>query len=526
MDKALTIGKLSTTGSFQLFVGKVISTITLAIGSIILGNVLSPSEYGLYAIALIPSQTICLFANWGIRPALVKYVAKYKSLNKETDAREIIITGLTFQIIIGLFLTFISLIFSDYIATVVLNRPGSTDLILITSVTIISQSLLLASRSVFTGLEKMKLSSFTFICQSVLQTSMVIVLVILGYGTLGAVVGYSSSILIASIVGFALVYFQFIRRIKSSPCDHTNKIKTIKKLLGYGVPISLSNLLTQSRVYFYSFLMAFYCSDVLVGNFQVAVNFSQFLAFITFPVGTVLLPAFSKLDPKSELSIIRSLFSSAVKYTSLFLVPATMATVVLSELMVNTLYGEKWLFAPFYLSLYVLSNLFVLFGSQIINNFFAGIGETKTLLKINIIEVSVSICLSFILIPTYGIIGVIIGPMVGMVPSMLIGLILVWKRYNAKVNLKSSSKIFFSSIISSLLTFLVVNSVVLPNWVELIVGGVIFVLSYFLLVPLIGAVTKSDLLNLKTMFSGLGPISKLLNLFLSFLELIASLFKG
>jgi O-antigen/teichoic acid export membrane protein len=51
MDRAIELGKTSATGSFQLFVGVVTSTVIMAVGTIILGRLMSPPEYGLYSVA-------------------------------------------------------------------------------------------------------------------------------------------------------------------------------------------------------------------------------------------------------------------------------------------------------------------------------------------------------------------------------------------------------------------------------------------------------------------------------------------
>jgi O-antigen/teichoic acid export membrane protein len=98
LDKALKMGKLSAIGSFQLFIGKTLSTVILAVGAIILGMFITEVDYGLYAIALIPATTILLFQNWGIGSALIKYCASLRAANKEGDLRKTIIAGLTFNV--------------------------------------------------------------------------------------------------------------------------------------------------------------------------------------------------------------------------------------------------------------------------------------------------------------------------------------------------------------------------------------------------------------------------------------------
>jgi len=69
------MGKVSATGSFQLFIGVATSTIAMAVGTIILARLMLPEEYGLYSIALIQSYMIVLFRDWGVNSAITKYVA-------------------------------------------------------------------------------------------------------------------------------------------------------------------------------------------------------------------------------------------------------------------------------------------------------------------------------------------------------------------------------------------------------------------------------------------------------------------
>ena len=58
IDKKLEMGKASTTGSFQLFIARIASTIMLAVSTILVGLFISDVDYGLYVIAVIPITTL------------------------------------------------------------------------------------------------------------------------------------------------------------------------------------------------------------------------------------------------------------------------------------------------------------------------------------------------------------------------------------------------------------------------------------------------------------------------------------
>jgi O-antigen/teichoic acid export membrane protein len=520
MQKALEMGKTSAAGSFQLFAGVATSTIIMAIGTIILARLMTPEEYGLYSIALIPSYMIILFRDWGVNSAITKYTASLRAENKEEHTREVIVAGIFFEVATGLILTITLVSLSGFIASTVFQRPESSSLIAIASLTIFAGAILTASQSSFVGFERMELNSLTSVCQAIVKSVISPALVFIGYSALGAVLGYTISFLAAGLIGLVILYLAVFKKLKAKNPSKSSLSETLWKVLRYGVPLSISSTLTGFLVQFYAFLMAIYCTDALIGNFQVASQFATILTFFTFPISTVLFPAFSKINPQNEKELLQTVFTSSVKYTSLVLVPATMAIMVLSKPMVSTLFGEKWTYAPFFLSLYVIGNLFVIFGNLSLGSLLSGLGETKLLMKLSIITLMFGVPLALILIPAIGIVGLIITNTAAGIPSMVIGLYWIWRHYKAKADLKTSAKILIASAVAALTASLITTFVASAYWLELATGGAVFLLTYLILAPLIGAINLSDIQNLKVMFSSLRAISKLLNIPLTAMEKI------
>ena len=512
MDKALQMGKVSATGSFQLFIGKTVSTIIMAAGTVILTRLMLPEEYGLYSIALMPYMMISLFQDWGVSSAMIKYIAQSRTQNKHDDINDIITAGLTFKITMGIAMSLLSLLLANFIASTIFHRPESAPLIAIASITLFSTSLFTASQATFTGHEKMQLNSLTMTCHAILKSTAAPLLVLLGYGTLGAVLGHTLSFLAASIIGIITLYFTLYRNRRRTTTKKPKISKTLKMMLHYGVPLSISTILAGFLIQFRSFMMAFFCSDIMIGNYRAATNFAVLLTFFTFPIATVLFPAFAKLNPQNEKQLLKDIFATAVKYTALLLVPATMAVMVLSEPMISTLFGQKWTFAPLFLTLYVTGNLFVIFGGLVMGNLLTGLGETKTLMKLSLLTLSLGLPLAFLLIPTFGIVGVILGGIFAGLPSMFLGLYWIWKHYQTKADFKSSIKIFIASAAAATITYLPLTFIHTADWIELTIGGTIFLTTYAFAAPLIGAINQKDINNLRTMLSGLGIISKLVNI--------------
>lgn len=523
MDKTLKMGRVSATGSFHMFVGVATSTIIMAVGSILLTRLMSPSEYGLYGVALIPSYMVILFRDWGVNSAMTKYIANLRAADKGAETRDIVFAGLVFEAVAGLVLSLVLVFSANFIASEIFRRPDLTLFISIVSVTVFSGSLLTVAQSAFVGFERMELNSITMICQSIAKSIAGPALVILGYGVLGAIMGYTMSFLTAGAIGLTALYlivFKPMKRLKVGKGDFS---KTLKLLLKYGVPLSTASLISGVLSQVYGFMMVIYASDTMIGNYQAAVNFSVLLSFFTIPIGTVLFPAFAKLDPQKEHELLKVVFASSVKYTAILLVPATMAIMVLSGPMVSTLFGERYAFAPFFLTLYIAGSLFVVLGSNSVGSFLTGLGETRLLMKQSILTLSIGLPLGFLFIPMLGITGMILGLIFSGLPSMFWGLYWAWKHHNTKADFKSSTRIFAASGIAAITTYVILNFIPLAEWIRLTVGLMIFFGVYIFTAPMIGAITPSEIDNLRTILSGLGIVSKAINLPLLLTEKVSNL---
>jgi hypothetical protein len=101
---------------------------------------------------------------------------------------------------------------------------------------------------------------------------------------------------------------------------------------------------------------------------------------------------------------------------------------------------------------------------------------------------------------------------------MIWGLLWIWKNYRVKPDFKISAKILASSSIAAMITYLFVWFFNAAAWLMLGLGFVLFVLVYLISAPLLGAVNQADVNNFRSMFSGLGVVSKLLEVPLKIVE--------
>jgi O-antigen/teichoic acid export membrane protein len=389
----------------------------------------------------------------------------------------------------------------------------------LSSITIFSAAINTCSISIINGFERMGLSSVTMLVSAIAQGLLSPLLVFLGFGALGAVVGFTTASVASAITGALILYFAIYRKLPASKISKQIIFNSLKQLLRYGIPISISTILVGITTEIYYFVMARSVEAAMIGNLGIANNFTVILTFFIFPLQSVLFPAFSKIDLSKDSQLLKTIYTSSVKYSSLFLVPVTMAIMILSTPLVETLYGDKWLSAPLFLTLVVAGNLVVLLGNLSFGRLLYAMGETKMLIKLGLIDIIIGVPLAFLLIPSFGIIGVIIGnTLIAPISGLSVGIYWTWKKYGTKPDFNNSSRILLASTIASILTFLFLQLFVTAAWVTLVFGAILFLLTYLVSIPLVGAISLIDIGNLRLLFSEMRLASKIIELPLAIIE--------
>ena len=524
MSNAVKLARTSAKGGFNLFWGVVASSIISALGVMVVARILEEAQYGLLAIALTAPNLIQIIRDLGVDQATIRYTAQYNQNNKPAKIKQILAAGLTFEFLLGLILSLSSYFISGILATEVFNRPEITPLIQIASFTIFGSAFFKIADSVFIGFEKMQYHSTTLIIQSIFKTILMIALVLSNFGVFGAVLGHTIAYLITGIAGLTLLYFKIYKKLE----NQNNKfeiISTLKKMLKYGLPLSGAMIISGFMTQFYAFLIAIYLSNQVIGNYNLALNFAVLVAFFVTPISTLMFPAFSKINAQKHSETLKNVFQYSVKYASLLVVPATFMVMALSQPAVATLFHGKYELTPLYLSLYIIIYLYTAFGHLSSGNLIKGQGRTDVNLKLTLLTSAIGVILSLVLIPNFGILGLIAANLTSGIPQMVISLWWIKKHYDASIDWASSTKIILSSLISAALTYLIVSVLNLANWITLIIGALVYTITYLVTSPLIGAINKKDAENLKEMLKVLGPLAPLLNVSLNIIEKLITTFQ-
>ena len=514
------IGKASARGSFFLFLGNTSSTIIMAFASILIARLLGPENYGIYTLAMIAPSFLIALSDIGISPALTKFSTRFQSEGENRKVVGLIKAGIIFKSVFSLLLSLVLLLLSESIATWVLKRPSLGLLIRFTSLYLVGQAIFTTLNSIFIGLDKTENSALLMNIQAVTKAVASPLLIILGMGAIGAILGAGLGFLLAAGTGISVLLLRIRPSLYSrNHGENIDFFQGVRLMIPYGMPLYLSTLIFTLLTLYQSFILAQFVPNIEIGNYSIAMNFSVLVTLFSYPIATSLFPAFSKLSIKEDRGSVEKMFRYSVKYTSLLIIPASLALIIFSNDIVYIIYGLQYQLAPSYLALYTLSFLYAGLGNLVIGNLFSGQGDTKTILRINLVSLAFSLPLAPILTLLYDVSGLISSVLISQLASTVYGLFLVRRKYKLSLDWISSLRIGAASSSSALLVYLFLISVPLSNPVyKLVAGGLLYVTSFLIFISLTGAVNFIDVVNLREILSKLGPLTPLFNIPLNLVE--------
>lgn len=318
-----------------------LATLVLRFGSLVVGivlaRILSPEDFGVYAIGLAVQGILMTLAELGLSADLVR--ARDPASREPTVATVSLISGL------GMCALMIAT------AVPVARAFGSEDAAPVISV--LSLTLVVSAAGVvpYARLQREFMQKQLFLTSSVdfaVATVVTIVLVVAGLGpmslAIGRVVAQPCSTGLQFLLTKTVPRFGFDRALARSA-------------LSYGVPLSGANLLSMALLNVDKALVGRYLGAVALGYYVLAFNIASWpMTVISQSVRPVALAVFARLGEPGRRATARAAhepptrrrvdddggLALAVRLTWAVAVPAAMLLGALSVQVVIVVYGERW----------------------------------------------------------------------------------------------------------------------------------------------------------------------------------------
>lgn len=470
--------------------GTTMATVIMAIAAILVGNFLGPAQYGDYNLIIIVPQILLLFTDLGINTGIINFASNSWSVKNKDLTHRILRHGMIFRIAVGAIVFFIALALPGFLSITLINRPNLSFYVQLASISIIFQIVLTTATSAFVGLDKTEYNALTQNVMAICKTIISIALVLTGFGIGGAVMGYVGGFVGGGIIS-GLIFIKLAKPRQEKPGGSYRH--TFKLLTSYGWPLYVSALIAGFLPLFSRVILSFFSTSSNIGNYTAAQNFITLIAVVPVSLTTALLPAFSSLD-SSTAEKVKLFFKRANKYTCLLIVPITVILLLFSKQIVQIVYyrGEytlAWLFLSYNCLVYLL----VIIGFLGLSSLFNGLGDTKTTLKMTVINMTLFTILAPVLTASYDVSGVIISSLISNAIATIYGGFVARRKFHVEFDIKASTRVYVVAGISAIPAVLLVNLTKLSAPVMLLSGFLIYILIYFTLVPLVGVVSPNEL---------------------------------
>ena len=292
---------------------------SLALG-ILLARILSPTDFGVYAIALTVQSVLIAAADLGLGVDLIR----------SDDPRRIAPTVATVGLAVGAFLTVTVAVASPVIASA-LGGPAAAPTLAVLGITL---SLAGAGVVPYAMLQRRFDQRRIFMISVIdfaVSTTVAVVLITLGAGVLSLAIGR----VVAQTITLVL-QFRFSGERPRFGLDRT----LLPALLRFGLPVAGANVLTWALINLDNIVIARVVGITALGFYVLAFNISTWpMSAIGQVIRSITLPLFSRVSREERAAVLGLV--GAISW--MVALPAGVFLAVLSSPLIALLYGERWL---------------------------------------------------------------------------------------------------------------------------------------------------------------------------------------
>jgi O-antigen/teichoic acid export membrane protein len=391
---------LTAKGGGITFAGKLFTfSCRLAI-TFLLARLLGSEQYGLYNLSLTALTVAAALAAFGLDTAMVRYIAMFAHRGDDARVWGTIQIGLVVTLALSLGLGAGLYIMSDAIAKQIFHDARLAPLLRLASAVVPFLTLSNVIASTTQGFKKMQYATLARdVTQPLLRLVLTIGVVVLGASVVGALAVYGVAVVISAVM---LLYFLH-RKLFSLRRPRGTAIRETRQVVGFAGPVFLSDLMTVFRDNIQALLLGALSSVSSVGVFAIANQLNMVGSMFQSAVATAARPIIAELFDKGERSEMGRMYQTTTKWSFTLNLPVFLI-MVLFPTQILAIFGESFVAgAP---ALVMLAcGIMVDISTGMCGIILDMTGRASWKLANSIVRLGLSLALSALLIPRWGVVG-------------------------------------------------------------------------------------------------------------------------
>lgn len=488
-DSLRTIAKGSGIG----FAGAMFGTGIGYLSRMVIARFLGPEDYGLISLGFAAMMIASVISLMGFNSGMQRYIAYYRGKGDERRIKGTIVSALKVTFPMSLLLTGFILLNADWISNSIFHEANLTPVLLIFAIGIPFWTLTSIFVSVSVAFKQIKYHAYTmYVFKDSFKLIAIVSFLLLGYGVVGAAVGW-----VLAVIGMAIISFYFVEH-KALPMLG-NKVKSIsmdKELFLFSYPlifVGISGLVTGWTD---TFMLSYFGTSFEVGIYNAALPTSQLFGAVLSPIGIIFGPVIVELYANNKMDELKNVYSSVTKWIFSIIFPGFLLMVLFSKRILIILFGDAYVSGSTALSILAFGILITSMvgpASLIIEAY----GRTKLVMWGSLSGASVNIVLNYGLIPIYGINGAAIATGFSLALTSIFYLIFAHRIGKIQPFRLSYLKPLFASTMAVTVVYSLTHYVIGVSLFSLIVMLFVFAFLYFFLLLLMKGFDESDLVVIR-----------------------------
>lgn len=500
----------------MLFAGNLGATVGQTVASILIARLLGPDQFGSYSLALVIPSVFQLFVSFGVNTAVTRFVAYHVSINDNEAAKRFAESALLLTLLSGIALSAVCYLSASALSEYVFHRAYLAQYVELASAIVFGQAVLNTAIAAAIGWNAMGQASLANIVQALIKLLVSPLLIVVGFGLTGAVAGQTLAYVAGAVISVGVLYAS---KVRSFNLGWHSLTSDAKQMMSYGLPAFTANILLGVWPYYLSVVLAAVATDVVIGYYQAALNFTVAIALLAGAAGAALFPAFTSLHGgKGDLPTALKL---SVKYVAYVTIPVIFLLAATSRQLMVLFYGQSFAAGATFLVIFAVAATPVLLGYSVLPSFFNGVARTRlTLFMVGLGAIVLFVSAPILAIPlNLGVDGLIYGLLLSNLVTGVVGVYLFRLRFSSWIDFRAAISTLAAGLISFGLCYLVPD--LSSNLLTLVLKLAVFLLAYLTLAPLLRAVRYDDLDMLGAALGEMPVLKRPIHLIIAFEKLFA-----
>lgn len=451
-------------------------------------------NYGIWSQISITISLISPLVLISLPTTLIRFLSAEKNKAK---IRESFFSVIFFVAFTGLFASLLVYLSSNFIAAYIFKDINSSYYIKASSFIIFLTSIVQITTIYYRIFQQIKLFSYLTIFQTFGTLILTLVFLLMGFGLMGVI---SATLIIQSLV-FIISTSGIISQIGFA----FPKFNQIGDYLKYSIPLTPNKLIRWITDSSDRYIIGYFIGLNSVGIYSASYAIGGLINLIVTPLQFILFPELSRLFDEGKINEVKTYLGYSTRYFLLLAIPAVFGLSALSKSLLNLFttseFESGYLVIPFIATSALFAGIF-----QIIINVPQLIKMTKYNVYINIFAAFINITFNLILIPFIGILGAAFATMMSYIAMALLCIYVSFEYISFNLDYRFIAKCIIASSIMSV----IVLSLSLSTFIEILLGVGVGFISYFLIMISINSFSKKELTIIKAYMKKFSQFPKLL----------------